>query len=140
MCYLFFVVFFKQNSQAKLKIEVEHDRHIYICMVMFLLHILYNSHSSAFAFISLNYSAQFLIVLFILLKFAKHIFTTNQELLSELAFENYSTRGNSQPIKIIHSWVALDSKRVSVQWVGFSLPREHFLSAPFLVSDLEENA
>lgn len=56
-----------------------------------------------------------LIVLFIHRNFAKHIFTTNQELLSELAFENYSTRGNNQPIKIIHSWVALGYKRVSVQ-------------------------
>lgn len=62
-----------------------------------------------------NYSLQALIVLFIHINFAKHIFTTNQELLSELAFENYSTRGNNQPIKIIHSWVALGYKRVSVQ-------------------------
>lgn len=60
-----------------------------------------------------NYSLQFLIVLFILLKFAKHIFTTNRELLSELTFENYSTSGNNQPIKIIHSWVALDYKSLS---------------------------
>lgn len=87
-----------------------------------------------------NYSLQFLIVLFFLLKLAKHIFTTNQELLSELAFENYSIRGNNQPIKILHSWVALDYKRVSVQLVSFSLAREHVLSVPFLVGDLEENA
>lgn len=110
-----FVVLFKQNSQAKPKIEVENDSHLCLFMLMpfrivFKIAIAMHLPSSL-----CNYSLQFLIVLFILLKLAKHIFTTNQELLSELTFENYSIRGNNQPIKILHSWVALDYKRVSVQ-------------------------